>query len=128
MLFSKSRKKGAKEVSAAASAALIGVIGLSIIIYIILIPPELRQQLLDEGEIPGFPVGGEINRQIRYIYHNRPFIIPTVTPASMQQVENIETIVQRRFCLRFFKFFQHVRGMNEAGYFFVRSRGQNESI
>lgn len=49
-------KKGVTEVSAAPAATLVAIIGISIVLYIILIPPEARQELLgDQSYSPFLP-------------------------------------------------------------------------
>lgn len=50
---SKKSKKGQVEHTAGPAAVLVAVIGLAIVLYIILVPPDVRRTILEEGTLPG---------------------------------------------------------------------------
>jgi len=86
------RKKGAAvpEVSAAGAAALVGVIGMAIVLYIILIPPEARQELLGDKPYSYLPGQSSPSNEIVESGFNKTLVLENIGEVDYIKQREIE--------------------------------------
>lgn len=85
-LFTRSKKGAVPEVSAAPAATLVAIIGVAIVLYIVLIPPEARQEIL--GDAPYSTVPGQTSPSQEIV--ERDLINRTLVLENIGEVDYIK--------------------------------------